>query len=299
VAVRNGRNKRFHPVKIQLVGLQQGNCFDTLRGAMKHSLKFSFLVGAVLSASVQSLTATNLVVNGGFEINGGIGELGNTTPGTTTVGTWTVGATIPNAAPTPANAAPFDFIMNSGATTTGTPTVYGTTYLYGSNGFKVSPGGGDFLGADGGYASAPISQTIGGLTIGDKYTLSYDWAAAQLTTCNGMGAPCLGATQDQWQVTFGGQTVDEPTPAYPLPNKGFSGWMNESLTFTAMSTSQVLTFLAQGTPIGQPPFLLLDDVSLTANGSAPSAAPEPGSVVLMAGGILSLIGAARWRKNRR
>ena len=45
----------------------------------------------------------------------------------------------------------------------------------------------------------------------------------------------------------------------------FSGWMTESFKFTANSTSELLSFLAVGTPSGNvPPFALLDGVSLTA-----------------------------------
>jgi len=259
---------------------------------MKVSLpKFSLLAGATLSASFQ-LAAANLVLNGDFENNTGLGELGP--GGKTTIMNWTVGPGVLNSV-TPANSPPFDFIMNNTASTTGAPSDFGTVYLKGT--VPASPNGGDFIGADGGYASAPISQQIAGLAPNTTYSLSFDWAASRLTICDNIGTPCTGNTQDQWQVTFAGQTVT--TPLYSETSGQFSGWMNYSTTFTTGSSvaNNVLNFLALGTPIGEPPFLLLDSVSLTAV-TANTSAPEPGSVALIAGGILSLIGVARRHKQR-
>jgi hypothetical protein len=54
---------------------------------------------------------------------------------------------------------------------------------------------------------------------------------------------------------------------------GFTGWMQNGFTFTATSTQETLSFLAIGTPNGQPPFSALADVSLQV--------PEPGSLTLL------------------
>jgi hypothetical protein len=163
--------------------------------------------------------------------------------------------------PTPGSTAPFDFVMNNTASTSGTPSVFGHVYLEAS--VPASPNGGFFLGADGGYAVAPISQAITALAPNTTYQLSFEWAASQLTICNGVGTPCSGNTVDNWQATIDGQTFD--TTPYHLTFGTFSGWMSYMATFTTGSTinKDALSFLAQGTPIGQPRFMLLDRVSLT------------------------------------
>jgi hypothetical protein len=76
-------------------------------------------------------------------------------------------------------------------------------------------------------------------------------------------------------------------------DKSFSGWMTQSFTFTADNTSDVLSFLALGGPgASQPPFALLDGVSLTA------AVPEPITWSLMLTGVGLLGGALRHRRER-
>jgi hypothetical protein len=235
--------------------------------------------------------ATNLVVNGNFETNGGVGQLSG---GITSIGTWTVGPVVvtPN---TPPGSAPFDFILNGNADISGFPSVFSppNIYLWGprtpvsaggpvANGFTTSADGGFFFGSDGGYATAPISQTIAGLTIGNQYTLSFEYAGAQFSQY-------FGATQQSWQVTFGSTVVTTPTLA--VASQGFSGWRTFTTTFTATSASQVLTFLAKGTPVGIPPTTLIDGIQLVA------AVPEPGTYALMLAG-LGLVGFLA-RKTRR
>ena len=58
------------------------------------------------------------------------------------------------------------------------------------------------------------------------------------------------------------------------------------MVFTATASSELLTFLAVGTPSGVPPFSLLDGVSMT------SAAPEPAYMGLIGIGLV-LLGAVR------
>ena len=80
-----------------------------------------------------------------------------------------------------------------------------------------------------------------------------------------------------------------------IPSHGFSGWMYQSFSYTATSSSEVLSFFANGSP-PVPPFALLDGVTLNANSSI----PEPGTITLMATGLMGVIGAVRrYRLNKR
>jgi hypothetical protein len=83
-------------------------------------------------------------------------------------------------------------------------------------------------------------------------------------------------------------TNTNTTPGAP---GSFSGWMLETLDFTATQTSETLSFLAVGAPAANlPPFALLDDVSLTA-------VPEPSTWAMMLVGFCGL-GYAAYRRRR-
>ena len=136
-----------------------------------------------------------------------------------------------------------------------------------------SPTGGNFIAGDGAFYSGGISQTISGLTPGQKYTLSFDYAAAQQSGFD-------GPNWSSWTATFGGESFQ--TATLNNPSHGFTGWENASFTFTADSNSQLLTFLASGGPNGVPPFALLDGVTL-----APVPEPEEWAMMLVGAGLVS------------
>ena len=251
----------------------------------------------LLAASGSLAWSANLVSNGDFETNGGLGQISG---GISSAAGWTSGT------PTDATYA-FNFIVNGNADSLGFPSVnsasMGTNiYVWGpntpagkggpvSNGFTSSPNGGYFMGMDGGYATAAVSQTINGLTPGDEYNLSFEYAFSQFTDQ-------VGATTQSIQVDFGSQQTS--TPSYNLPGKGFSGWQTYSYKFTAGSASQTLSFLAIG-PYGLPPFALLDNVVLepTTNPPPPPAVPEPASLSLAALGACAVFGRYRRLKARQ
>ncbi len=160
----------------------------------------------------------------------------------------------------------------------------GTSATGAWNGY--GPGGttdtSNILVADGGYHPTSISQTISGLTAGNYYAVTFNWAAGQW---QGAG----GATTEQWQVSLGAQTLG--TAVYSLPSHSFSGWMSQTFVFTATAASEVLTFLAVGTTSGAPPLLLLDDVGL-------QYAPEPGALSLLGVGA-ALVGLLARRKRQK
>jgi len=242
---------------------------------------------ALSSIGSSSAQAVNLVENGNFTqftINGTTpdgqpGELGSGT-GYTTLSDWTY------LNPTKS----YDFLFTSSsngktdADTTGAWSPQGKGgYLKlwgtndgGLNNITAPPQGGDFLAVDPVYQNAgSLSQTLTGLLVGKEYTVSfYDAAAEQ--------SPYTGASNDQWQVKLGSQTQD--ASKISILSKGFSGWVQESLNFTATSTSEVLQFAATGGPLGEPPLALLGDVSV-----APT--PEPSSIFGLGAVIVLGLGA--------
>src|SRR5471032_1240064 len=224
---------------------------------------------ALCAGMANAAVPGELIVNGGFEVGnyGQIGYAGNQVQGWTSTG--------------------YNFLFNdTNADHGGVGGSHGNLQLWGndngsSNGLGASPAGGNFIAADGAFEIAPLTQTVNGLVAGQQYNLSFYWAGAQQYNFN-------GATTEQWKVSLGGQTIS--TAVKNNANHGFTGWQKETFAFTATGASEVLSFLAVGTPAGVPPFSLLDGVSMT------SAVPEPQTWGMLGLG-LGLVGfAARRRK---
>lgn len=165
---------------------------------------------------------------------------------------------------------------------------------------NTSPGGGNFVVADGavGYQVA-IYQTLTSLSPGTVYAVNFWYAAGQQYAFNGTTTEgwqvSLSSTAQLTQTAANGTTIQD-TPAQAgggLAQGAFQGWAQQTFNFTASSSSQVLTFLSLGTPSGQPPVDFLSAVSVTA-----AATPEPGSLVMIGGGLLSLACLIRYRRKR-
>src|SRR5258708_34875698 len=96
-------------------------------------------------------------------------------------------------------------------------------------------------------ARQTMSQSISGLTPGETYRLTFDWAVTQYEFVNGSSFGCTGcwtdATTNEFQVSLGGETHDTATD--DVPSKG--------LNFTATSASEMLVFLSEGGPASLPP----------------------------------------------
>jgi hypothetical protein len=228
----------------------------------------------LLALSATALLAMNvahadeLIVNGGFE-GSTPGHIGYNVavPGWSTTG--------------------YNFVYNAtGADSPGAEGQWGNVSLWGpangaNNGLTASPNGGSFIANDGGSGIAPITQQVNGLVTGQQYTLSFYWGGAQQYRYD-------GPTTEQWIVSLGNET--QSTAVLNNVEHGFTGWQKESMTFTAGSSSELLSFLAVGTPVGVPPFSLLDGVSMAA------AVPEPDTWAMMALGMGTLGFAARRRK---
>lgn len=223
---------------------------------------------AVATAAALPAQAVEFVTNGGFEqTTNGLGQFDNNT---TAVG-WT------------SNGYNFIFGSDPGATVNGQ---YGGLSLYApsngtNNGFTASPDGGNFIGADGAFGVSPVQQTLTGMTAGKAYVVRFYWAGAQQTGFTGINT-------EQWEVSLGG-APSQSTAVYVNPTAGFSGWRSEAFTFVATGSTQLLSFLAHGTPDGVPPFSLLDGVSVQA------AVPEPATWAMMLTGF-GLVGAATRRR---
>ena len=235
------------------------------------ALAVIFGLAALLGAA--DARATNMLTNGSFEtLTSGAGQLGYNTNATG----WTTNG--------------YNFVYTAGiADTTGANGNSGNVKLWGpndgsANGLPASsPDGGNFVAADGAYQVGAITQTVAGLIVGQRYAVSFWWAGAQQQGFDGI-------TTEQWQVSLGGQTLS--TAIVTDPNHGFTGWQYTTLTFTATSASEALSFLAAGTPSGEPPFSLLDGVTM-------SAVPEPSSSALFLTGLAFVLVAWRCRKSAK
>ena len=233
--------------------------------------KITLALAAAAAMGALPAQAVNLVVNGGFEATtNGKGQLGFNTNATG----WT-------------NVNGYTFLYTPGTVDSsgalgesGNVSMWGT-HNGGLNAFTNSPTGGNFIAFDSAYKVTPLQQTIVGLVVGQKYELGFDWGAAQQFGFT-------GATTDQWQVSLGNET--HSTAVINNVSHGFSGWMHQTFSFTATGASEVLSFLAIGTPAGVPPFALLDGVTLAA------AVPEPSTWALMLGGVAVIGFIARRRR---
>lgn len=222
-------------------------------------IKFAAMALAAAAGFATSAMAANLVVNGSFDATphtDKVNFLNNVTG-------WTGGANL-------------TFLAGPGTAANG-------SYLSVYAPFpSVSPDGGNFVLADGdpNYSGA-FSQTLGDLTVGHVYTVEFYQAAGQQ-------AGFTGPTTERWSVSFGDET--KLSTLITLPQAGFAPWQKQQLSFTATAVSQVLTFLAVGTPGGAPPISFLDGVSV-------AGVPEPAMWAMMVSGF-GLVGfAARRRSN--
>ena len=214
---------------------------------------------ALSALAMPASAATNLVKNGSFETNGGPGA-----QYLTTLADWTYGGGL----------ASLDTAANAFTNSSAKIQFWGASPGYqNGNGFTGSPDGGYFWAADGdAQYRVLLQQSITGLTVGDKYDLSFDYAYGQ-EACNGYW--CDGATSQLWSVNFGSENFN--TGYTYVPEHGFRGWYKANHTFTASAATQFLQFAAVG-PSGQPPVALLDGVMLTAQNeppAPPAATPGP------------------------
>jgi hypothetical protein len=250
------------------------------------TLRQSALVGVsaiALSSVGVSVQAFDLVQNGGFVPSNLSAPSAYVGGGQVTIDNWNISKS-------------YTFLISDGTTFAtninaanyGPDPVWGTPItapgggpvtLYGSAGQTVnSPtGSGWYLATDGAYgANAIISQTISGLTVGEQYLLSFYQASAQQTGFN-------GDSTDYFDVSLGSSTQQSSVMSHPS-QAAVTPWQQQTMSFTATSATQLLSFVAQGAPNGQPPFALLSSVSL----SPATPVPEPVTIL----GSLAALGFA-------
>lgn len=273
---------------------------------MNMRLAQATLILGLAFAAGTAQAATNLVTNGNFDnLTNGYGQVVVNPDGTNrTSGTYTSSAngwysyyTADNKNSGSTAGYPFIFYTNNASAGFGDAWDNGQRYLWTSSNGGTSTwdgtsqsaggvtGGGNYVVMDGGYHTTALSQNIAGLVSGTTYTLSFLWAAAQWS--DGSGGFATGDTTESVKVSIDGKNYT--TDTVNLPSKGFSGWMAKSLTFTYGGGSNVLSFLATGTPAGLPPMTLLDSVSL-------SAVPEPGTLTLAGLAVAATLVTLRRRR---
>lgn len=219
-----------------------------------------------LSAFVASAAPANLVTNGGFEASSytqnnqfGMGFGGQGVTGWTATNGYNL----------------YEFGGTQSTTNAISQFGYTGKEYFPTVANVASPNGGNFVALDGDpkFESA-ISQTIKGLIVGKIYKLAFDWAGTQLRSRS-------GATTESLQVTLG-KDLNKTTKVVKVGSQGFVGWIGQSYTFKASTTSELLNFLSIGSPSGLPPVAFLDGVSLTQN------VPEPAALGLIGLGLAGL-----------
>jgi hypothetical protein len=229
-------------------------------------------LSAVAALGANLAAANPLIANGGFEstTNGSNRQLSSSPTNAANRSTLT-GWTSSNG-----NDGGYNFVLDTAIITTGASTI-------GLKNYASALDHGNVFASDALYYPGTLSQFVGGLQAGHDYVLSFDYALGQQAGFDGRNV------DNYWQVGFGAATG--ASDKLTIDNGGFSGWKTATMSFTATSASQVLSFLAMGSAPGAPPFMLLDNISMQA------AVPEPSTLSLMFGGVgLALFLARRRRK---
>jgi len=251
-------------------------------------------VAVLATGAPGALCAANLVQNGQFTSNTGYGWVGqNFGQGTTSVSVshW-------NNAYGGWGGPGLNWLFNGNTPTQSVNFDGSAMRLQGS--VTRPTGGGNFMALDGdSQYRSKFSQSISGLTIGNTYTLEFEFAGAQQSGFS--GAPNL---TNYFDVGFGSthQKTETLTRANSTngSNGVFTGWNSVSMDFVAEQTVQTLSFLTIGTPNNLPPIALLGNVSLTdttpdPSPVDPSPVPEPSSLIMAAIGCAGLT-AVRYRR---
>ncbi len=213
---------------------------------------------------VQDSTFTGVTYSGTLPMTTLFGQFGSISPVTLTVANWSTSGYNFVYAPNTMDRGNLNGALNGAPNEApgnyNTAAGYGNTYMWGSNnGGSVTlpatdPGGGNFIAMDGAFETGAVSQVITGLTAGKVYVLLFYWAGAQQQSYG-------SNTTESLTVSLGASS--QSTSTVHLTGSSFSGWMHDAMAFTATGSTETLSFLAVGTPNGEPPFTLVGDINLT------------------------------------
>jgi hypothetical protein len=303
--------------------------------------KFVTIATLAAGLGVASSGNANLVTNPNFVGAGGVGGYGEFYPDPSSPTNYNPGYAVQIAGWN----APQDYGYNQGAPflfavnpttidTTGFPDSWDNNpsiTMWGSanggtevgSGIAAGPpnGASTALLLDADYHITPIYQVIdpSQLTVGQEYTVSFDYAFAQW-----FGR--YGPTTEGLEIGLGGAVLqlESLNPAtgvngFNNPSQTFNGWYTftgsfyyngnpTNMTFgvdyggeTFSAAANWLTFIGEGSPQGLPPSILITGVSLTeaVPGTPPyvnPGVPEPAAWVMVLMGVGGLGGLARRRR---
>ncbi len=169
---------------------------------------------------------------------------------------------------------------------TSTPDLFHNATIFNSFAWDTSPDGGTFVhGVGWGSINEGITQTITGLTIGQKYTVEFEQSVSYTTT-----PTAAQGNVGLWEVVFGSTTQNSAAMTTPAASTLF-GWQTQSLEFTATAAAQALTFRAYSTTFD----LSRVDLGLDGVSVNPVVVPIPGAVWVFGSGLVGLLGIARRR----
>gem|GEM_PF-769809 len=208
----------------------------------------------------------------------------------------------------------YSFILTASQASGGFSGNSGSLSLYSTNNggtstIVASQNGGNFLAVDPSYQNtttlsgatiaASAWTTMSNLVTGATYVVKFQAASAQQATysLDSTPNPSIGWTVAEYTGTGTapactppntGGTLCQAAPTIALTNHGFSGWAQQQVTFVAAATQMTLAFIASSNVgSGQPPFALLDGVTVTQQ------VPEPASAALLLAGLGGLLGLRR------
>ena len=232
------------------------------------ALTLATVATTVIAASSAKADPVNLVQNGSFESTSAY-----TTNNGTQVGTEISNSNLADWFVT-SSTNQFTFLLNQNYATNG---FYDPIDGHESTFFAApgpAPDGSNAITSDGNYKNGFLSQNISGLSVGDRYSLSFFQASTQ------QSGGYYGSATDAWKVGFG-SNVAYSTSMFN-PEHGDTPWTKVTMTFIADSTSELLSFFATTSPGAEPPFLLLDNVVL-------NDVPEPASFAMAGIGLGALL----------
>ena len=173
-----------------------------------------------------------------------------------------------------------------------------------------SPDGGSFFAVDpsynynssnGGSGNGALVQQVTGLATGQTYVVSFYQAAAQQAPNGGNNFNAPNGSTETWSLMSkdsNNHSMTASAPSLFAANHDWSGWVQASLSFVATTATMTLSFLAQSNlTSAQPPFALLDGITMAQQTQTTQNVPEPPAAALLLAGLagMGILGRRRAR----